>query len=526
MMEATHRIDHRISVGVRRDATWIVLGLLWTIVTWRLHYIWARSPEHAYGWIVPVLAAFMLAERWRSRPAASPDTSGPGWLGAVVVGGVVFCGARIALAPFPIWPAMLWSYSLAAVLLSIAAIGYVGGRRSALHFAFPLGFMLTAIPWPELVRQKLVGLFAPIVTQIAAAIVNEFIGPAIQRGNIIEIGGGTLGVEEACTGLRSFQATLMIVLFAGEFFGLERARRCWLVPIGGAFALAINILRTTALAAIAALSGINAVATAHDIVGYVALAVTVLGVLAIAAVLRRSAPWQQSARHENPSSRRGRMIAMVVVGTVAASEGGTWLWFGSAKPAAKAFAGWDVTLPRNQFGFRPISFSREVYALLDCDDAEGAVWADNNGMARAGYYLRWRHGHEAAFQLALHNPSICLPFAGVRLLREVDPIEVVINTTRVRFTGWEFLSAHGALVVYSCALALPAKTPVTMPALGAVEWLKWRWRILRTRERDENVLVVTVGLSEASGTHVTREEVTAEIARMFVGHVSVAGADK
>jgi exosortase len=525
MIEATHRTDDRILVGARRDATWIVLAVLWVIVTWRLHYIWARSPEHAYGWIVPLLTAFMLAERWRSRPTASTDEPTGGWLVAVVIAGVIFCGARVALTPFPLWPAMLWSYSIAAVFLSVAAIGYVGGRRAAIHFAFPLAFMLTAIPWPELVRQKLVSLFTPLVTQIAATLVNEFVGPAIQRGNVIEIGGGILGVEEACTGLRSFQATLMIVLFAGEFFGLDRTRRCWLVPIGGAFALAINILRTTALAAIAALSGITAVATAHDIVGYVALAVTVLGVLATAAILRRAPHSERSANRDVLSPFRPQTIAIVVAIILGASEGATWWWFGSPKPAAKAFAGWDVTLPRDQFGFRPISFSRDVFALLDCDDAEGAVWVDANGMARAGYYLRWRHGHEAAFQLALHNPSICLPFAGVRLLGDADPIEVVINATRVRFTGWEFQSAHGGLVVYSCALALPAKTPVAMPALGWTEWLRWRWHILRTRERDQNVLVVTVGVSEADGTHATREQVVTEIARMFVGRLTSA-ADK
>jgi exosortase len=525
MIEATHRTDDRISAAVRRDATWIAIAALWIVVSWRLHYIWARSPEHAYGWIVPLLAAFMLVERWRSQPAPSADASVRGWLVTAAIAGVILCGARIALEPFPIWPAMLWSYSVAAVFLSVAAIGCVAGRRSAIHFAFPFGFMLTAIPWPELVRQKLVGLFTPVVTQIAATLVNEFVGPAIQRGNVIEIGGGTLGVEEACTGLRSFQATLMIVLFAGEFFGLDRARRCWLVPIGGAFALAINVLRTTALAAIAALSGINAVATAHDIVGYVALAVTVLGVLATAAILRRAPQSERSASYGSLSSGRARMVAAVVAITVVISEGATWLWFGPSKPAAKAFVGWDVTLPRNQFGFRPLSFSRDVFALLDCDDAEGAVWADDNGMARAGYYLRWRHGHEAAFQLALHNPSICLPFAGVRLLGDVDPIEVMINTTRVRFTGWEFQGPHGGLVVYSCALALPAKTTVTMPALGWTEWLKWRWHILRTRERNENVLVVTVGLSKANGTHVTREQVAAEIARMFVGRLT-GPADK
>jgi exosortase/archaeosortase family protein len=41
-----------------------------------------------------------------------------------------------------------------------------------------------------------------------------------------------IGIEEACSGVRSFQATLMISLFLGELYSFNTARRVLLVIAG------------------------------------------------------------------------------------------------------------------------------------------------------------------------------------------------------------------------------------------------------------------------------------------------------
>ena len=50
--------------------------------------------------------------------------------------------------------------------------------------------------------------------------------PAIQHGNLIEVGTGTVGVSEACSGIRSFQTSLMISLFFGEFYRMAGRAGC------------------------------------------------------------------------------------------------------------------------------------------------------------------------------------------------------------------------------------------------------------------------------------------------------------
>ena len=58
------------------------------------------------------------------------------------------------------------------------------------------------------------------LTRLNTALTVEILGllgiPAVPQGNVIELATGSVGIDEACSGIRSLQATLMISLFLGE----------------------------------------------------------------------------------------------------------------------------------------------------------------------------------------------------------------------------------------------------------------------------------------------------------------------
>src|SRR5437660_5428977 len=97
--------------------------------------------------------------------------------------------------------------------------------------------------------------FEQLITQTlmrAVTTVNVFglniVGvPALQHGNVIEVGSGLIGIEEACSGVRSIQATLMISLFLGELYSFTIGRRLLLVAAGGLLAFVSNLARTAIL---------------------------------------------------------------------------------------------------------------------------------------------------------------------------------------------------------------------------------------------------------------------------------------
>src|SRR5207244_3102094 len=99
--------------------------------------------------------------------------------------------------------------------LTLIYIWCVGGTPWLRHFAFAVLFMLVAVPWISLVEQPIVQGLMRAVAAIASETVTLFGIPAQLEGNLIRINNGLVGVNEACSGVRSLQTSLMIGLLFG-----------------------------------------------------------------------------------------------------------------------------------------------------------------------------------------------------------------------------------------------------------------------------------------------------------------------
>ena len=105
----------------------------------------------------------------------------------------------------------------------------MGGRPWLRHFAFPIAFFLIAVPWPTGIEQPLIQGLMPTVATIATETLSLFGIPAEVQGNLIHINGGVVGVNEACSGVRSLQTSVMIGLLFGELNRLNLVRRIGLI---------------------------------------------------------------------------------------------------------------------------------------------------------------------------------------------------------------------------------------------------------------------------------------------------------
>src|SRR5687768_9464687 len=65
------------------------LGVVWFIS--KASWFWNHHPNLKFGWTVPLLAAFLLWERWEKKPAIQPGLT----VGVLVAGlggfGLLFC---------------------------------------------------------------------------------------------------------------------------------------------------------------------------------------------------------------------------------------------------------------------------------------------------------------------------------------------------------------------------------------------------------------------------------------------------
>ena len=275
--------------------------LKWVIVLLPLAYFWFRlinnlwpewmtNPQYGYGLLVPLLCIGLLVRRWHGFSEIGDRRSQIGFqhfsISAfqllVFALAFLYLPTRLIEAATPEWRPIQWLLGIEAVGLTLCVIELGKGRGWLRQLAFPICFFFVAIPWPSLVEQPII----QTLTRASATIVVELLGwvdvPAMVHGNVIEVSTGMVGIDEACSGIRSFQSSLMISLFLGEFYRLSPWRRSLLIPAGFIFSMAFNVGRMFLLTLIAAKKGVPAISEYHDPAGFTIAILCTLGLWALA----------------------------------------------------------------------------------------------------------------------------------------------------------------------------------------------------------------------------------------------------
>ncbi|QYM79338.1 exosortase/archaeosortase family protein [Horticoccus luteus] len=481
-------------------ASIVLLGalvLLWVGGVWRLQMVWSHVPDYAFGWAVPVLAAFLLWERWPDRPDAS-ETRTSGWWWAALAGTLLVLGfTRLLLEPFPAWPMMLWLFTGALVAVTLLLLACQRGGRTARHFAFPAAFIATALPWPAVLNTHLIAPLRETLAGAVAQAVNLLGYPAIAHGTVIEVGHGFIGVEEACSGIRSLQAAIMVALFLGELNRFAWRRRLAILGIGVGLALGSNGARTLFLAWESAVHGPTAVAEWHDPAGYALLVVCLGGLVAVGWWWRKYAGKVavRTRRVQAPAAWRGRrstQMAWVAIAACSVIEGGTQAWYARGDLAADAVMQLTANLPADAEGFQEDPFDATMQALLLCDAHEVGHWNTRDGHARAGYVLEWWSGQSARFATALHNPTVCLPMSGKALERARGIVPLTVGGVALPFQAYVFSSERGPMRVYYLQWDVRAgeSFATRTGSDGPTSWLAQQWQDVRRARRNFQAMVI------------------------------------
>ena len=220
-------------------------------------------------------------------------------------------------------------------------------QLSAFNFSdvvFPLCFFLVAVPWPS----GLESIVTQSLMRLNVATTIELLGlfgiPAVQQGNVIEIGTGVVGIDDACSGIRSFQATLMISLFFGELYALGAVRRALCVFAGFALAFLFNVGRTLLLTWIASAKGVGAIASWHDPAGVTILVGCFLCLWLIARALQKSESRKQKAQLGTTGPPDHKTTGLEVSGQ-RSEGGGQWSGFSGQRVAQASLPASSASVP-------------------------------------------------------------------------------------------------------------------------------------------------------------------------------------
>jgi exosortase len=429
-----------------------ILAAGWVMAFNVLRTDWGTNAQYYYGWFVPLLALGLFRLRWISRPApAAPAKTSLTIFGSIAA--LCFLlPMRLIEEANPEWRLIQWAHALQMTFLTLCMLYYAAGWPWVRHFAFPVCFVLVGVPWPVPLEQDFVQNLMNIVAGMTVELVGLFNIPAVQHGNVIKISAGLVGIDEACSGVRSLQTALFICLFLGELHRFSWRRRVALVLLGFAMAMATNLGRTFYLVWSAFHSGMDRMHVVHDSAGQFQMIFTLLGIWAISQLLRSKAtraatlqqPYTGSASLLRSIPTRFAFAALV---WLAAAEVATQAWYRAHESKAVPNERWTVSWPAPA---QIVKIDDIVTAILRYNDGRQAIWQDDAGNKWQAFFFRWAPGRNSARLASAHTPDICMRGVGCKLTSDLGIQVISAHGLNLPFHQYLFQRAGEPVHVFYC----------------------------------------------------------------------------
>lgn len=478
------------------------LAALWLLP---LSRAWQIAPDLGHAWVIPLLIGYLYWERWDERPAVLARSAlRPAlWLLAAALV-LLHATARVFLTPFPVWPAALILFSATLLTAALTSAALIGGRPALRWLACPLILLLAALPTPTFVDLHLIGPLRAQLAALAAEICNVFGRPALASGTSVRLANTWVGIDEACGGIRSLQACLMIALFFGEWYRFPLLRRAALVLVGIAAALLGNAGRVVFLS-LRADAGIAAVESSHDLAGWLSMT---LSLVLTGGIAFRWGGWHLPAqlrlvRPSAPPTRAWRWAAVVVSGFLI-SEVAVRLWFALGAQARADIPQWAARLPTQLPTFRPEPLTEPAREMLGPDHFVAGTWPLERDRHAAAYYIEWHRGQTARTAPFLHNPTVCLPMSGCELVAALPSLGVSSPAGDLPFHTYKFRRLGEQLLVAFIVWDPLRGQPLAASSTDAPRsWLASRWTDVREAREHQPAQMLAVSIPWHDGA---REE--------------------
>jgi exosortase len=390
---------------------------------------WLHDDNMGHGIFLPFLALILAVE---SRRDPHPRFLKPGARSLAACGLLVLLSLASLATAIIYAVALGWSYSmaefqLAAALVSALGAAWLGFADQRVRFipvnwaaAVAIVLWLFASPPPPGTYARL-ALF--LQTQVTHGVVRTLglLGiAAYQDGNVIELARTSVGVSEACSGVRSLISCTAAGLFLSALVLRRPSYRLLVILVSPAIGLAMNFLRSLLLTLLAN-SGVDIGGRWHDLTGGSIIVVTTLLVAAFALWLHRREPARAAGKPESPAPAARFTLPLGMVGAGLLLSAAMAVCFAAASRPAGDTPGrapdLEALLPppppgwttQTTPGLDQYSGTLHTHALIE------RVYSDGNaaGSAHLTLYLAyWNPGQASVSLVDAHTPDFCWPGTG------------------------------------------------------------------------------------------------------------------
>lgn len=438
----------------------LLIAGFWALLFNRLHTEWTVNTLYSYGWAVPFLAAYLFSERWRDRPSPALNRPPAAWLILPAVMLLAYIPIRVVNEANPDWVKINFYMTTTVAAFSFAALFSIGRFRYMWHFAFPILFVYTALPWPVWMEEKLTQTLTRWDTWVSAEALTMLGMPALAKGNIIEVGKSVVNVAEACSGIRSLQTSFMMSLFLGEFYRMNIVLRAALMGSSFVVAFVLNIFRTMLLTYLSGAYGDETLEKWHDTVGTAVMVLCLVGLWGLALFFEKAQAkliGARTAKEADPAMPKVLPpfpTPFVVYGAVCllVAEGFTEAWYRYHESLLAPPARWTVDWPTSAERYKKGEFPERTQAILKYNEADTASWITPEGYVYQMYYIRWLPGRVSKFLSGAHYPTVCLPATGLKQVNDFGKYICKLPNMEIPFTAFLFESGNQPVYVFHAIL--------------------------------------------------------------------------
>lgn len=439
-------------MNLRKISSWLFLLLLWVPVIKVMELEWRYNEQYNYGYFVPFFALYLFHLRWSDRPASSPPT-----LSWIFLAGVTLLMIPIQLVETanPDWRSIYWVATVAAICITLLFLDQLGGKRWIFYFFPALAMILFAVPWGTQLETMVTANLMRIVAAVTVEVVNLIGIYAVQTGNVIRLPGSIVGVEEACSGVRSLQSSLMAGYLFGEMFRLRPLLRVVLIASAICLTFILNLVRTIVLTLITHAQGTEGFENWHDPVGNLLVVIGFAGIALFTWIIVRTSASSRKDAKEVPEPRSPQIPKLMKTGPLTVliviligSLGFDYLWYAPSRKSSDNIDFSEIHWEKLSDDLKPMDISPITTAQLKYSEGHQYSWKQADGSNWMAFYFRWDVG-QISSHAGVHRPENCLPASGLDLVKTHEPL--IWNDPRgieIPFRCFTFKGFGGKIFVF------------------------------------------------------------------------------
>ncbi|MGC9451830.1 MAG: exosortase/archaeosortase family protein [Oceanipulchritudo sp.] len=414
-----------------------VLGLIlgWFVLITQTRYHWGGESYYNFGWFVPIMAGWLLLGNLSSLTPANRKTLLPHLLlSGICILPIIPFHALSEVNPF--WRLPLWIQASGLFVYSLVQLHSLYGWKGVWRSIFPLFFLTTMIPWPYRLEVLIVQMLTEVVVVLSMDGLHFLGYPVELAGNSFHLGEMDIGVNEACSGIRSLQALFMVTLFLGSLFGQGWMRRLAAVLILPLVVVLVNAARAIFLAMQVIENGEAAYDEWHDPAGYIAFGVSMVLIYACIELFNIGAQGEGvsrtfSVRELAATLTRIRLprsaalfpvFPLLLYGVV---EG----WFRYHEARSDLGRSWELVLPANPDpSMEMIRIHPQVEETLGYDYSTSFLKTISRRVWCQVYYYGYTPENKLSSVSSYgHAPTICMRATGAVIEKQFEDLMIPVR---------------------------------------------------------------------------------------------------